>query len=576
MKPVWKWQYTVSGLIGLGLMLHFLVLWGGFGPGSYAQSYDAYTHIFFASHWLQHWWNAFEPRWYTGFSVFTYPPFAHQLVALPAFGVGLVPAFLGVQTLCLTALVGGMYRYARIWFDPPVAILSAVLLLFSPALTMTLHLFGQYPNLVSLALTLHLLAFVDRFLRDDTPKSARRASLLLGELLLICTGFTSLFANFLGVFFFALPVLIKHWRRTALGRILVLLTLGVGTLVTCLTPFFLYMRSHPLSQVKIPHGSRGNVFSFSMLNYFTFYGLYGIVLPLILMWLVYALWTRRHLGFVFPVFFLLMLSTGGATPFNAWLLGPLFDVLTFDRFAFWNSVLVLPVLAECSWRVYQGLRARQVHPTLYWGIGSTLAVTYLTGFALNLTAHHWQPLPEVLDLTEMQRVLDRPEYQNRRYLTLGIGGNNVSALSTHHQAQSVDGNYNFARRLPELNQAPIALLDDAKYYGPSGIDALAKIILDPRKYHLQLIFLKDQYYTPLLEASGWSRQERLSQGVDVWVSGLTILPPKPAQEEKPLPALAQMIWSLVPLSSFLLMLCVWGYLEVRKHKGTAERSVDLT
>lgn len=571
MKKNIPWIRPLYWAGALGGLIHLLFL----GLGSYRQSYDAYTHIFFASHWLNHWWNAFEPRWYTGFSVFTYPPFAHQLVALPAFLMGLEPAFFVVQGLCLVALATGMYRYARVWCTKPVAILAAVLLLFSPALAMTLHLFGQYPNLISLALTLHLLAFVDGFLGDDLSKKQRWNQLFLGELLLISTAFTSLFANFLGVFFFALPLLIKHWRKGAFSRLGLLVTLGGGTLLACLTPFFSYMQSHPLAQVSIPHASRENVLLPVMLNYFTFYGLYGMTLPLILLWLVYAFWKRRHLAFAFPVLFLLLLSTGGATPINAWLLGPLFDVLTFDRFVFWNSILILPVLADLLWRAYVYVERKGVPRVLRLGGVGLLTVGYLTGFSLNISAYRWWSLPPVLEIESMQAVLDRPAYQNRRYLTLGLGGNNVSALSTYHPAQSIDGNYNFARRIPELNQAPIALLDDAKYYGEPGIDALAKLLLDPRKYALQVLFLRDQYYTPLLEASGWRRVDRLAQGIDVWEPGIVIAP---LAEKEDLSASSvswrlswqQWIWSVLPLSSFLMALLLAVFQGYRRRRCETE------
>lgn len=559
MKTSWRWFFIP---LCVGLIFHMVaLLWG-----SYRHSYDVYTHLFFASHWLHSWWEAFEPRWYTGFSVFTYPPFAHQLVALPARVWGIEPAYLGVQSLCLVALVTGMYRYARIWCEPQVARLAALLLLFSPALTMTLHLFGQYPNLVSLALTLHLLAFVDVFLQQTPQKNERWQALILAECLLMATAFTSLFANFMGVFFFALPLLVKHWRREIWMRLVFLVTLGAGTLLACLSPFFAYMRDHPLSQMKIPHGSRGNVLLWEPLNYFTFYGLYWIMLPLLALWLVYAFKTRRHLAFVFPVLFLFLLSTGGATPFNAWLLGPLFDVLTFDRFAFWNSLLCLPVVAEMLWR--SGTFLREKNWRLVGGLGlGALTAVYFIGFLLNLTAFRWHALPPVLNLEPVKAVLQRPEYQQRRYLTLGLGGNNVSALSMAHTAETLDGNYNFGRRIPELNQAPIALLDDAKYYGEAGIDALAKVLLDPQKYGLQVLFLRDQYYTPLLEASGWQRIERLSQGIDVWDSGVLIAPYPPYTLSAWHRPWAQWVWSVMPLSSFAFFWVLWGWWRYQQNRG---------
>src|SRR3954468_12220442 len=47
-----------------------------------ASSYDANTHMFFASNYAQHWFNPWNDKWYGGFSQTTYPPLAHQWIAL--------------------------------------------------------------------------------------------------------------------------------------------------------------------------------------------------------------------------------------------------------------------------------------------------------------------------------------------------------------------------------------------------------------------------------------------------------------------------------------------------------------
>src|SRR5438093_6763225 len=57
-------------------------------------SYDAYTHIFLADHYRQNWWSLWETRWYLGFSMNSYPPLVHQLIALLSFPLtGLIRAF---------------------------------------------------------------------------------------------------------------------------------------------------------------------------------------------------------------------------------------------------------------------------------------------------------------------------------------------------------------------------------------------------------------------------------------------------------------------------------------------------
>ena len=46
------------------------------------KSYDTNFHIFFASHYLHHWFDPWNPKWYAGFSQTTYPPLPQQWVAV--------------------------------------------------------------------------------------------------------------------------------------------------------------------------------------------------------------------------------------------------------------------------------------------------------------------------------------------------------------------------------------------------------------------------------------------------------------------------------------------------------------
>src|SRR3981081_1868251 len=82
-----------------------------------AGSFDANFHMFFASHYAQHWFNPWNPKWFGGFSQTTYPPLTHQWIALFSNVVGLNMAYMLVQLLAILLLPLGMYRFARIWVD---------------------------------------------------------------------------------------------------------------------------------------------------------------------------------------------------------------------------------------------------------------------------------------------------------------------------------------------------------------------------------------------------------------------------------------------------------------------------
>jgi len=62
-----------------------------------AVSFDANLHIFFASHYAQHWFNPWNEKWFAGFSQTTYPPLTHQWIALLSNIVGLNIGYMLVQ-----------------------------------------------------------------------------------------------------------------------------------------------------------------------------------------------------------------------------------------------------------------------------------------------------------------------------------------------------------------------------------------------------------------------------------------------------------------------------------------------
>ena len=76
------------------------------------KSYDANFHIFFASHYLHHWFNPWNLKWYAGFSQTTYPPLPQQWVALVSHILGLDMAYMAVQLVAILLLVVGIYRFS--------------------------------------------------------------------------------------------------------------------------------------------------------------------------------------------------------------------------------------------------------------------------------------------------------------------------------------------------------------------------------------------------------------------------------------------------------------------------------
>jgi len=90
-------------------------------------SYDANLHIFFGSHYAQHWFDPWNEKWFAGFSQTTYPPLTHQWIALLSHAVGLTEGFMLVQLIAVVLLAVGTWRFARLWVDDRAASLAALL-----------------------------------------------------------------------------------------------------------------------------------------------------------------------------------------------------------------------------------------------------------------------------------------------------------------------------------------------------------------------------------------------------------------------------------------------------------------
>ena len=68
------------------------------------HSYDATLHIFFASHYVHHWFDPWNVKWYAGFSQTTYPPLPQQWIAVLSHIFGLEMAYMAVQFAAILLL----------------------------------------------------------------------------------------------------------------------------------------------------------------------------------------------------------------------------------------------------------------------------------------------------------------------------------------------------------------------------------------------------------------------------------------------------------------------------------------
>jgi uncharacterized membrane protein len=133
-----------------------------------ANSYDANTHIFFSSHYANHWFSPWNEKWYGGFSQTTYPPLVHQWIALFSHVLGLQLAYMAVQLIVILLLPVGMYRYARLWVDERQASYAAIGSVFLGSLAMIAYQSGQLPTTMAAMLVLNALPYFYDWLDVDS------------------------------------------------------------------------------------------------------------------------------------------------------------------------------------------------------------------------------------------------------------------------------------------------------------------------------------------------------------------------------------------------------------------------
>ncbi len=515
-----------------------------------AGSFDTNFHIFFASHYVHHWFDPWNEKWFAGFSQTTYPPLTHQWIALLSNVVGLKMGYMLVQLIAVLLLPVGVFRFARIWVEERAASYAALGSVFLGALAFLVYQAGQLATVASVALYLNALPYFYEWITESSGRSLIKG-VAIGWAAAAAHHVTLIF----GVVLFAGPVLWVAWldardERVAgsTGGVLsraagfgVVVALGVGII---LLPYWLAIIQHPIHQIPIPHDSRSN-FLLSWLravNYFIVpYGALILALPFIV---IRGSSSPRLRPLLIGFWLTFIFGLGGTTPLPRLLLGRAFDILTFERFTFWATLMVMPIVGMIAVELLGRFRAKAA-------AGLSLAAVSTLGLALAwLTANPFHPAAAA-NVAPVVAFLNRDGHDAYRYLTLGFGSE-LAKVSTYTSAGSVDGDYNSARLLPEMTSYGSAQLTNAKFYGTAGMASLRAMLGHANRYGLKYIFVHDSYYEPLLTFVGWRKIETFDNGaVTAWSKDDVPPAHKIASDAVPAPWQG-LLWGTLPIGvSFL-------------------------
>ncbi|SMX31110.1 hypothetical protein [Actibacterium lipolyticum] len=580
-------QQTSEESAGLRLLLVALagvvLFHGGLLPFTHGNTYDAFIHMFFGDSYHRSWFDPWEPRWYTGFATTSYPPGTHMAIAGLMHLMPLRAAFVVVQLVGLLLLTVGVFRFSRLWVTARPAGFAALALVLSSSISETVHLFGQLPTIFSLGVFLNGLPYVYRWIViGGLPNLA--ASVTFASATTAAHHVTTLFGGVL----FIIPLAVQALRAVAelnpspksrlasvlrfarpFGRGILLAVLMVGAMVLTVFPYWSWSINDPITQVPIPHGSRESFIERKDLGFVFFVLPWGIAI-LFLPYVIYKTFTTRLLPLGLSVLLCFVLGTGGTTPISRAILHGAFDILTLDRFTFWATILILPftgymidgLLLGRSGEVIRAALGRGVHRMIVGGI--FLSMTLIAAFAAILPTI--QPTqPRFIDPVPIAKFLEEDEHDRWRYLTLGFG-DQFAYLSAQTEAMSVDGNYHSARRLPDMTRFSVERLENAKYLGVPGLGSLRQFLVNADSYNLRYVFSNDEFYDPILHFTGWTRLNRLANGVIVWErQDVTPLPVfLPRREISPVHAI---MWSVLPPTALFMAATIFFMTLLRRGFG---------
>jgi len=535
------------------------------------KSYDTNFHIFFASHYVHHWFNPWNPKWYAGFSQTTYPPLPQQWVALASRIFGLDMAYMAVQFAAIMLLALGVYRFSLLWVSARAASIAALASVFLGSESFLVYSAGQLATTSAAPIYLNALPFLFEWVRLGKWRSFLKASVLFTAAAAAHHA-TLLF----GSIFFAVPVLAlvildrQDGERVSMSAFVgrtVAIALVVGTAIAVvLLPFWIALIHNPVTQAAIPHPSRANYILSPQwgLNYFIVpYGALILALPFI--FIRGSVVTRlRPLLLGFWVAF--MVGLGGTTPVGHLLLGRAFDVLTMERFSYWATLLALPFVGLLAAELVDRYRS--------WAVVS-LTVAAALSCALAVAWGTYRPADaEDFKVDTVALWLNRDGHDQYRYITLGFG-NKIARLAVMTDASSVDGEWNSGRTLPELTRFGGGALTSSKYFNKPGLDALRAMLMHADNYGLKWVFVRDHYYDPLLSFAGWRQVDNLQdKTITIW-SKDGVPPATPVNTAQMPPRWQGLMWGILPFGSSLLAIVVIFIPERKRSKHRADDSFAI-
>jgi hypothetical protein len=458
------------------------------------------------------------------------------------------------QALSLSLMVllpVAVYRFARVFVSGVSAGYASLLSVFLPSIGQAVYFLGQLTTLFGLVSSLFASACLYRFLKGGRVVDLALTVSLMG-VSVSSHHFSALFLLPFCLSLSLVMVVLESPGEVGWGRIVSRLVrvLVVGGLVCLIVvyPFWVFLLGAEM-QAPIYHGSRGLFSNPGRADLF-FWNMYGVFLVFVPLACLSAVKNRGLVPLVLGGLLMFVMGLGGTTPLPL-VLGDWWEWITYDRFALWAGVLLLPVSGLICRVASDRLTRFRLGKLLLIGLLVSLAVNSWWVSSLALYFGH----PREVGVEEVKAFLDEGSRWRWRYLTLGFGEAQLARLSLTVNATTLDGVYYTGRLLPVLRESGIGTIDASKYYyevtGGHGLSLLKDVLLDASSYSLKWVFCSDPFYEPILEAHGFAKLRTLSDGVTaVWFrEGVSVLPLGEFERSEFSPA--GLVWGTAPMMCLL-------------------------
>jgi hypothetical protein len=485
------------------------------------RTYDSYEHVFFADHYRSSWFDTWESKWYGGFAVTSYPPLAHQSIALVSFVIGLDWSFKGLTLLLMTIFPMAIYEFSKVFVREKAAIYAAFVSVLIPSVLQAIYSFGQFPTLFGLVAGLFTIVYLSKFLINGSWFNLAIALSLLG-VSVSAHHFTAVFLVPALVVVLFLNILLRRKEismAVSFRRILLFSLIGIVLCLVIIYPYWEFMFFSGIKMAPIPHLSRANIL-FDVLGFeLFFWNMYSSILFLIPLFFILAFRDRRLFPLLAGALFLFVLGLGGTTPLPQLLFGQSWETLTYDRFSLWAGVMLLPFSGLLFVEFQDKFNAKKYYKIVLSLFFAILILTSAYAANRSLNIHGGISISNIDPVIEF---LNAPVVQNWRYLTLGLGEPAMLKLSVYASAKNIDGYYFFVRSDPLLAKSGIGTLDTARYFGENGMAVLGEVLSNSSKYSLRWIICAEPSYYQILLENGFT--ERWSQDItgDFRFGGITI------------------------------------------------------